>query len=114
MKKAFKTIFIYFGVLLLALIATIIFCLGFLFFYRDGNIFGVKYVKINQVIYAHESADMSNLQNIEIRSSAYDVNVKLYSNMDQLAGAMRNKIFGYTHKSKAQAKFELPNGHILV
>jgi len=44
MKKAFKITTIYLGVTLLALVATAVFCGAFLFFYREGDIFGIKYV----------------------------------------------------------------------
>ena len=107
MKKIFKTITIYLGVLLLAGVATTIFCAGFLFFYRDGNIFGIQYIKTDKIIYARESADMANLERIEINSKNYDVAVKVNPNVDNLIGAMRNKVFGYAIKSKAQAKFTL-------
>jgi len=107
MKKTFKTISIYFGVLLLTLIATVIFCAGFLFFYRDGNIFGIQYIKLDQRIIAKQSADMSGVENIEINCKDFDVAVKINSNVENVIGAMRNKVFGYANKNKAQTKFVL-------
>ena len=107
MKKVFKTIFIYLGVILLALIATIIFCAGFLFFYRDGNIFGIKYIKQNQLIYAMENEDMSALQTIEVNTDSFKVYVTVNEDVETLMGAMRSKVFGYAHKDKAQADFSL-------
>ncbi len=107
MKKVFKLTTIYLSVILLALVATVIFCAGFLFFYRDGNIFGIQYIKKNEILFARESADMSNLQNIEIESGDFDVIVRVNSAQSNLIGAMCNKAFGYAIKSKAQPKFEL-------
>lgn len=107
MKKAFKTLFIYLGVLLLAFIATVVFCGAFLFFYRDGNIFGIQYIKRNEILYARENEDMSSLRTIEINAQNFDVNIVVNSRVDNIMGAMRNKTFGYTHKKKAQANFTL-------
>ena len=107
MKKAFKTIFIYLGVILLALLATVIFCAGFLFFYREGNIFGIQYISTNETLYAKENEDMSNLKTIEINSENFDVYVRVNPNVSSLMGAMRNKVFGFAKKSKAQASFSL-------
>jgi len=92
---------------MLALIATIVFCGAFLFFYREGNIFGIQYISKKEIIYASTSQDLSNLETIEVASSGFDVTVRVNPNVDKLMGAMRNKVFGYVHKSKAQAKFEL-------
>jgi len=91
----------------LALLATVIFCAGFLFFYRDGNIFGIQYINMNQRIFAKETSDMSGVENIEINCKDFDVIVRVNPNVDNVIGAMRNKVFGYTKKSKAQAKFVL-------
>ncbi len=107
MKKAFKLFFIYSGVLLLAFVATVVFCATFLFFYRDGNIFGFRYINTNEVIYAVEQDDMSSLNTIEINAQDFPVKVSVRPGIDQLQGAMRNKVFGYTRKSVAQTKFEL-------
>lgn len=107
MKKVFKTIFIYLGVLLLALLATVIFCAGFLFFYRDGNIFGIKYINSNEIIYAKENEDMENLTLVEINSADFDVNIRVNKSVDVLMGAMKNDVFGYVKKSTAHGKFVL-------
>ncbi len=107
MKKVVKIIFIYSGVLFLALVATMVFCAAFLFFYREGNIFGIQYVKEKNVVYARESEDMSLIQNIEIYSSRFDIKLTLNDNVGELIGAMRNDYFGYVKKSKARNGFEL-------
>jgi hypothetical protein len=107
MKKAFKIIFIYLGVILLALLATVIFCAGFLFFYREGNIFGIQYISTDEVLYAKESEDMSDLQTIELYSESFDVQISVNENVDTLMGAMKNKVFGYAKKTKAHASFSL-------
>ncbi|MBQ7880239.1 MAG: DUF4097 family beta strand repeat protein [Clostridia bacterium] len=107
MKKTFKIISIYLGVLLLAAVATVVFCAAFLFFYRDGNIFGIKYINAKEIIYATETENMDDLQVIEVQSSDFDVKFSVNKNVDTLVGAMRNKVFGYAKKSKAQAKFGL-------
>lgn len=107
MKKVFKTLFIYLGVILLACVATVVFCAGFLFFYRDGNIFGIKYITANELMIATEDEDMSQLKTIEVYSSGFEVNVRVNPNVETLKGAMKNKVFGYAKKSKAQASFNL-------
>jgi len=107
MKKAFKTLFIYLGVLLLAFVATAVFCGAFLFFYRDGNIFGIQYIKRNEILYAQENEDMSALKTIEINCESFDVRINVNSQTKNVSGAMKNKVFGYTHKSKAQPSFGL-------
>ena len=107
MKKAFKLFFIYLGVLVLALIATTVFCGGFLFFYRDGNIFGVRYISTKQIIQANESEDMSDLSKVKIKGDDFDINISVNSSVTELKGAMYNKVFGYTYKDKAQAEFAL-------
>ena len=107
MKKVFKSTFIYLGVILLAFIATIIFCAAFLFFYRDGNIFGIQYVSSKQVLYAQTSVDLSGMQSIEIESDGYDITIGANSNVKTLVGAMRNKVFGFARKSQAQPSFKL-------
>lgn len=107
MKKVFKTIFIYLGVLLLALLATVIFCAGFLFFYRDGNIFGIKYINSNEIIYARENEDMDKLTLIEVNSADFDVNIRVNKSVDTLMGAMKNDVFGYVKKSTTHGKFVL-------
>ena len=106
MKKTFKVIFIYLGVLILALLATIVFYGGFLFFYRDGNIFGFSYVNSKQIIYAEVEEGLTNLDYIEVESGSYDVIVRVNDNVDKLSGAMRNEIFGYVYKRGAQASFD--------
>lgn len=107
MKKALKITMIYLGVILLALLATIIFCAGFLFFCRDANIFGVKYINTNQIIYAREDGDMSGLETIEINSKDFPVNIVLNSNVQSVSGAMRNNVYGYLRQSKAVASYSL-------
>lgn len=107
MKKTFKTIGIYLGVLLLAFIATVVFCGAFLFFYREGDIFGIKYVKYNKVLYARSTAEMLDMETIEVDCQSYDVRIVVNSMVDKVSGAMRNKVFGYAHKSKALANFTL-------
>lgn len=107
MKKIFKTIFIYLGVLLLAGIATVVFCAGFLFFYRDGNIFGIQYISTNEILIAKENEDMSSLKTIEVNSDSFDVFVRVNPNASSVMGAMRNDVFGYVKKSKAHASFSL-------
>ncbi len=107
MKKAFKMIFIYLGVLLLALIATVVFCAGFLFFYREGNIFGIQYISTDNVIYARESEDMSDLKTIEVHSENFKVLIEAHSSVEGLIGAMNNEVFGYAKKAKAHTSFSL-------
>ncbi len=107
MKKAFKITFIYLGVLLFALIAAIIFCAGFLFFYRDGNIFGFEYISVNTTMYAQTQKDMSGIEGIIINSETFDVNVKINNNVDVLVGAMKVDVFGYTKTSKTHTGFDL-------
>ncbi len=107
MKKAFKLFFIYLGVLILALVATSVFCGAFLFFYRDGNIFGIKYISTNQIIQATETEDMSDLSKIKICGKDFPINISVNSSVTTLKGAMYNKVFGYTYKNKAQANFTL-------
>ena len=113
MKKAFKTIFIYIGVLLLALLATVIFCAGFLFFYREGNIFGIQYIKKDEIIQAADNEDMSDIQKIEVIGDVFDVRVRINPNVDTLKGAMQNRVFGYAKKSKAQASFSMEYDEVL-
>ena len=93
--------------MLLALIATVIFCAGFLFFYREGNIFGIQYISMDEVLYARDNEDMSDLQTIELYSESFDVKISVNENVDSLIGAMKNRVFGYAKKSKAQASFLL-------
>lgn len=107
MKKTFKIGFIYLGVILLAVLATIIFCGAFLFFYREGDIFGVKYISRNEVVYAMEKKDISDVKTIDVSSSGFDISVEINKRVDTLVGAMRIKAFGYTTKSRAQADFSL-------
>lgn len=107
MKKAFKIIYIYTGVILLALLATIVFCAAFLFFYREGNIFGIQYVSMDKYVYAKEDEDMSSLKNIEINSGSFEVRVKINPNVDSLMGAMRIKVFGFAKTMEAQSSFSL-------
>ena len=107
MKKVFKTIFIYLGVILLACVATIIFCAGFLFFYRDGNIFGIQYVNANQTLYARENEDMSDLKTIEVNSDKFDVYIGVNTGVDELVGKMKCKAFGYAKTSKVKIGFWL-------
>lgn len=107
MKKAFKLIFIYLGVILLALVATVVFCAGFLFFYREGNIFGIQYISVDNVIYARESEDMSDLKTIEVHSDYFKVLVGVNSSVDNLIGAMNNEVFGFARKAEAHTGFSL-------
>lgn len=107
MKKAFKTIFIYIGVLMLAALATFIFCAGFLFFYRDGNIFGIQYIKADEIIIATDNEDMSGIKAVEVIGDKFDVRVRINPNVDTLKGAMQNRVYGYAKKSKAQASFSM-------
>ena len=107
MKKAFKIFFIYLGVLLLALLATVVFCAAFLFFYREGNIFGVQYIKQNQILYATEDEDMTNLETIVVNSDVFDVYIRVNPSVNSLTGAMKSKVFGYTTKTKAHTSFSL-------
>ena len=107
MKKAFKMIFIYLGVILLALVATVIFCAGFLFFYREGNIFGIQYISTDEVIYAKENEDMSELETIEVYSESFEVRIGVNSGVENLIGAMNNEVFGYAKKAKAHTSFGL-------
>lgn len=100
-------IFIYLGVILLALIATIVFCGAFLFFYREGNIFGIQYISTKEVIYARDDVDMSDLQKIELNGGDFDIKITANPNVTKLIGAMNNRVFGYAKKSKAQASFDL-------
>ena len=107
MKKAFKVIFIYLGVIILALLATVVFCAGFLFFYREGNIFGIQYISTKEVIYAKENEDMSGIQAIEVYSESYEVRIGIVEGVENLIGAMNNEVFGYTKKAKAHTSFKL-------
>lgn len=107
MKKVLKRIFIYLGVIILAITATIVLCAAFLFFYRDGNIFGFKYVSVNDIAYAREEEKFEGLQTIQIDGYNYPVTVSINDSVEKLSGAMRVKTFGYTHKSKFKASFNL-------
>ncbi|MFQ6723805.1 MAG: hypothetical protein ACLRFE_00535 [Clostridia bacterium] len=107
MKKVFKVIFIYLGVALLALLATIIFCAAFLFFYREGNIFGIKYISTSEYIQARDDEDMSGLKSIEITGDSFDIYIKSYDGIGSVVGVMYNKVFGFAKSSEAQAEFSL-------
>ena len=106
MKKKLKVFFIYLGVILLSLLMTVVVCAAFLFFYRDGSIFGIKYIKKNEVLYA-KTADIAigNINGVSIESDGFDIKVGINLYGDEVQGAMVNKTFGYTHKSRAQASF---------
>lgn len=107
MKKAFKLFFVYLGVLILALIATVVFCGAFLFFYREGDIFGIKYISTNEIIQAVETDSMSGLNKIKVNGNDFTIQISVNSSVKTLKGAMQNKVFGYTYKDRAQAKFTL-------
>ena len=107
MKKAFKIIFIYLGVVLLAFVATVIFCGAFLFFYRDGNIFGIQYIKRDEIVYAKTFENIEELNLLEINSSEYKVVLESNKNISTVKGAIRNKSFGYVKKSRAHARLNV-------
>lgn len=91
----------------MALLATVVFCAAFLFFYREGNIFGVQYIKQNQILYATEDEDMTNLETIVVNSDVFDVYIRVNPSVNSLTGAMKSKVFGYTTKTKAHTSFSL-------
>lgn len=91
----------------MASIATVVICAGFLFFYREGNIFGIQYINRKETIIAKSSDDMGDVGGIEVNASGFDVRIEVNQNVDEIMGAMKNNVFGYVKKSKAQAKFTL-------
>ena len=107
MKKAFKIGFIYLGVILLALLATTVFCAAFLFFYRDGNIFGIKYISAKDTMFVKQERDISDIKTIDVTSSDFDVSIVVDKNVKTVVGAMHVEMFGYAFESKAHAKFEM-------
>lgn len=107
MKKVLKRIFVYLGVAIISLVATVVLCAGFLFFYRDGNIFGFQYISRKDVIYASVEQNLSATEKIEINGNNFDITVQCSSTAKNLRGAMRNNVFGYTTKKKASANFTL-------
>lgn len=107
MKKIFKGIFLYLGVALISLFATAVLCAGFLFFYRDGNIFGFQYISGNNTIYAKSDLNLSATQKIEVVGKNFDIVVRSSDNVDNLIGVMKSKVFGYTRKSKNKLNFTL-------
>lgn len=98
---------VYLGVIVLALLATIIFCMAFLFFYRDGNVFGIKYISTKEMIYAYSDEDLSGAETIKIVSGDYPVELRVSASLDEIAGAMSNRVFGYAHQSNIQASFSV-------
>ena len=107
MKNVIKRIFVYLGVAIISLIATCVLCAGFLFFYRDGNIFGFQYISKKEVIYAKVEQNLSATEKIEINGKNFDIVVQCSSTAKNLIGAMENKVFGYTTKKKGVANFTL-------
>ena len=96
--------FTYLGVILLSLLMTVFVCAAFLFFYRDGNIFGLQYIKRNEVIYANvQNVSTSSIKGISVASEGFDIKIDINSYSGEIRGAMVNKAFGYVHKSKAHA-----------
>lgn len=107
MKKFIKRIFLYIGVALISLFATAVLCAGFLFFYRDGNIFGFQYISGNNTLYAKSDMNLSATEKIEVYGKNFDVIVRGSDNVDNLVGVMKSKVFGYTRKSKNKLSFTL-------
>lgn len=107
MKNVIKRIFVYLGVAIISLVATAVLCAGFLFFYRDGNIFGFQYISKKEVIYAKVEQNLSATEKIEINGKNFDIVVQCSSTAKNLIGAMQNNVFGYTTKKKAVASFTL-------
>ena len=106
MKKKLKVIFIYLGVALLSILMTVAICAAFLFFYRDGSIFGIKYIKNDEVLSVKTSdIAVGNINGVSIKSEGFDIKLGVNPYNDEVQGAMVNKTFGYTHKSKARAGF---------
>ncbi len=112
MKKVFRIGFIYIGVLLLAFLATTIFCGAFLFFYRDGNIFGIKYISSRDTMYVKQDKDISELKTIDVSASDLNVTVEVSDNVDTLVGAMHIRMFGYAFESKAHANLAMEYNEI--
>ena len=106
MKGVLKRIGLYLGVAVLAFIATVILCAAFLFFYRDGNIFGFKYISNKQIIYAYAD-DFGEVDIIEIKGNDFPINIYTNSSIDVVAGVMRNRVYGYTRTSYAEASFKV-------
>lgn len=88
--------------------ATVIFCAGFLFFYREGNIFGIQYISRDNVLYARSSGvEISDIETIKVDSYKYDVYIKVNPSVSTVVGAMRNKVFGYAKMSSAVFDFKV-------
>ena len=96
----------------MALLAATIFCGAFLFFYRDGNIFGIKYISAEQTMIVKEDKDISALKTIDVSSSSFDISVVVDKNVSTLVGAMHVKMFGYAFESRAHAWFDLDYNNI--
>lgn len=107
MKKVIKRVFLYLGVALISLFATVVLCAGFLFFYRDGNIFGFQYVNINDSVYAKSDKNLSATEKIEIYGQNFDVLVRASDTASELMGVMKCKVFGYTRNFKNNTNFTL-------
>ena len=118
MKKKLKIIFIYIGVLLLSLLMTVVACAAFLFFYREGNIFGIQYIKRNEILYADVSGIAGrSVSGITVIVDDFDVNIGVSPYGEEVRGALNNKVFGYTLKSNAQAsitaKYDSVSGEVI-
>lgn len=108
MKDILKKVVLYLGIAILAFIAIIVLCAGFLFFYRDGNIFGFKYISKNEIIYAYaDGVDKSSIDTIKINGGDFPINISTNGVVEVISGAMRNKVFGYTRASYASASFKM-------
>ena len=108
MKKKLKVFFIYVGVILLSLLMTVVVCAAFLFFYREGSIFRIRYIKNDEVLYANmQNIEIEKVGGISIESQGFDVRVSVESFTENIQAALINKSFGYVHKSKAQASISV-------
>ena len=104
MKKRLKVFFTYLGVALISLLMTVVVCAAFLFFYRDGNIFGIQYIKRNEILYARsQDVGIIDVKGVSVACDDFDVKVDINPYAENISGAMVNKVFGYVHKSKAHA-----------
>ena len=106
MKGIIKKVVLYLGVAFLAFIATVVLCAGFLFFYRDGNIFGFKYIKEKEILYAYAD-EYWDIEKINIVGKDFPINIQISSNVEVVAGALRNNVYGYTRTSYAPASFDM-------
>lgn len=107
MRKIIKRVFLYFGVASMSLFATVVLCAGFLFFYRDGNIFGFQYVSIKETIHAKTDKNMSATEKIEVNGNNFEIKVRASGDVKELSGSMVCNVSGYTRTSKSKASFTI-------